>query len=242
MLLPTARNGYARLPMESRALWPAAKKAAAMVEDGAVVGLGTGRAAAMFVRALGLRVHEGLSVRSVPTSRATESLARELGIPLVSLDEVEAIDIDVDGADEVDPSLDLIKGHGGALVRERVVASIARRFVILVGGEKLVSHLGEHMSVPVEVVPFATPTVRGALERLEAEVTLRTTPEGDAFASDNGNAILDARFASLARAVETARRIDEIPGVVDNGLFLGMADLVLVHDEGASEGFRRMER
>lgn len=231
------------LPMESQLLWPAAKEAASMVDDGAVVGLGTGRAAAMFVRALGHRVHEGLAVRSVPTSSATESLALELGIPLVSLDEVESIDIDVDGADEVDPSLDLIKGHGGALVRERVVASIARRLVILVGEEKLVSRLGERMSIPVEVVPFATPTVQPALESLGAEVTRRRTPSGETFISDNGNVILDARFQTMKDARDVARRIDAIPGVVDNGLFLGMADLVLVHDETADpDGFRRLER
>lgn len=222
----------------SKGIWPGASEAASLVEDGAIVGLGTGRAASMFVRALADRVHDGLRVRGVPTSTSTERLARELSIPLASLDEVEAIDVDVDGADEVDPHMTLIKGHGGALVRERVVATLARRFVILVGEEKIVPYLGAHMAVPVEVVPFAVPAVRRGLEALGAAVELRRGDEGT-FVSDNGNPILDARFDRIADAAELERRIDEIPGVVDCGLFVGMADLVLVQTETS---FRALER
>ena len=218
-------------------IWPAAEHAADMVEPDMVVGLGTGRAAAMFVRALARRVHDGLSIRGIPTSLKTAELAKELSVPLTTLDEVESIDIDVDGADEVDPTLNLIKGHGGSLLRERVVASVSKRFVVLVGEEKLVPHLGAKMAVPVEVVPFAVPVARAALLRLGADVALRTNSDGP-FESDNGNQILDARFDKIADPGDLERRIDELPGVVDNGLFIGMADLVLVHD---SDRFRTME-
>jgi len=219
-------------------IWPAAEHAADMVEPDMVVGLGTGRAAAMFVHALSRRVKDGLAIRGVPTSLKTAELAKELSVPLTTLDEIKDIDIDVDGADEVDPVLNLIKGHGGALLRERVVASLSKRFVVLVGEEKLVPHLGAKMAVPVEVVPFAVPIVRAGLLGLGADVTLRTNKDG-AFESDNGNQILDARFDNIADARDLERRIDELPGVVDSGLFIGMADLVLVHD---SDSFRTMER
>jgi ribose 5-phosphate isomerase A len=220
-------------------LWPAAVEAAEMIEPGMVVGLGTGRAAAMFVRALARRIEEGLEVRGVPTSSRTEELARELGVPLVGLDEVDIIDIDVDGADEVDPSLDLIKGHGGALLRERVVASVSKRFVILAGDEKIVPHLGARMPVPVEVVPFAAPVAKRKLEALGGDVHLRRNEDGRPFVSDNGNHILDAKFANIEDASGLERRIDALPGVVDRGLFIGMADLVLVQSES---GFRRLSR
>jgi len=220
-------------------LWPAAVEAAEMIEPGMVVGLGTGRAAAMFVRALARRIEKGLAVRGVPTSRRTEELANELGFPLVGLDEIDVIDIDVDGADEVDPSLDLIKGHGGALLRERVVASVSKKFVILVGDEKVVPRLGARMSVPVEVVPFASPVSKRKLEALGGVVRLRLNGDGRPFVSDNGNHILDAKFASIEDASELERRIDTLPGVIDSGLFIGMADLVLVQSES---GFRRLSR
>jgi ribose 5-phosphate isomerase A len=220
-------------------LWPAAVEAAEMVEPGMVVGLGTGRAAAMFVRALARRMEKGLEVRGVPTSRRTEELATELGVPLAGFDEIEVIDIDVDGADEVDPSLDLIKGHGGALLRERVVASVSRKFVILVGDDKLVPRLGARMSVPVEVVPFAGPVSKRKLEALGGEVRLRLNGDGQPYLSDNGNHILDAKFESIEDASGLERRIDALPGVVDSGLFIGMADLVIVQSKS---GFRRLSR
>ena len=218
--------------------WPIAVEAADMVSSGMVVGLGTGRAAAMFVRALAGRLREGLDIRAIPTSIQTAQLAEELCVPLTTLDEVDTIDIDVDGADEVDPELNLIKGHGGALLRERVVASISKRFVVLVGEEKLVPHLGAKMAVPVEVVPFAVPAARRALETLGANAVLRVSA-GIPFESDNGNQIIDARFEDIANAKELESLIDEVPGVVDSGLFVGMADLVLVQLDGSS---RRMER
>ena len=193
-----------------------------------VIGLGTGRAAAGFVRQLGERVRNGLRVRGIPTSRATESLARSLGIPLIGFDEVAAVDLAVDGADEVDPERNLIKGHGGALVRERVVAAAASRFVVLVGPEKLSPRLGDQRSVPVEAIPFAAPQVRRALARMGAEAQIRIEPEGGPFVTDNGNLLVNASFGPIARPAALHRQILEIPGVLDSGLFAGMADEVLV--------------
>ena len=193
-----------------------------------VIGLGTGRAAAGFVRELGERVRNGLRVRGIPTSRATESLARSLGIPLIGFDEVAAVDLAVDGADEVDPERNLIKGHGGALVRERVVAAAASRFVVLVGPEKLSPRLGDQRSVPVEAISFAAPQVRRALARMGAEAEIRIEPEGDPFVTDNGNLLVNASFGPIAQPAALHRQILEIPGVLDSGLFAGMADEVLV--------------
>jgi ribose 5-phosphate isomerase A len=223
---------------DESSLWPAALEAAAMVESGMVVGLGTGRAAGQFVQAIAARVARGLEIVGVPTSEQTRKLARELSLPLATFDEIDVIDIDVDGADEVDPDLDLIKGHGGALLRERVVASVSKRFVVLVGDEKLVPHLGARMSVPVEVVPFAVPVVRRNMEKLGGEVKLRST-DGKPFVSDNGNHILDVRFERIARPGELHREIKTLPGVADSGLFVGMTDLVLVQSK---DEFRRLER
>ena len=170
-----------------------------MISDGMVVGLGSGRAATRFIRALGARVAEGLHVRGVPTSQSTAALASELGIPLTTLDELETIDIAVDGADEVDPQLNLIKGLGGALVREKIVAAAARRLVILVGPEKLVSQLGERGALPVEVVPFAVAYCRRKLESL-GYAAIPRCKDGRLFTTDNGNQILDCRIAPLVRS------------------------------------------
>lgn len=225
------------LVLMTHEIWAAAVEAAGMVDSGMVVGLGTGRAAAMFVRALATRVAEGLDIRGIPTSVKTSELAEELSVPLTTLRDAESIDIDVDGADEVDPELNLIKGHGGALLRERVVASVSKRFVVLVGEDKLVPRLGAKRSVPVEVVPFAAPVVRRALADMGASVELRTA--GDApFESDNGNQILDARFDAITDPAALESRIDAVAGVADSGLFVGMAHLVLVQTE---QGVRRME-
>jgi ribose 5-phosphate isomerase A len=180
----------------------------------------------------------GLEIRGVPTSERTEALARELGVPLVTLDEIDGVDIDVDGADEVSPALDLIKGHGGALVRERVVASFSSRFVILVGSEKLVTELGTRVAGPVEVVPFGVPVARRQLGSVGRAVRLRREGEKP-YRTDNGNAILEVTFDSIDEPAELDRRIDRVPGVVDNGLFVGMADLVLVQRDSEVE---RLER
>jgi ribose 5-phosphate isomerase A len=190
----------------------------------------------MFVRALSRRVAGGLDVRGIPTSKKTESLAEELAIPLADLEDVDHIDIDVDGADEVSPALDLIKGHGGALVRERIVASFASQFVVLVGEEKLVSELGRRVAVPVEVVPFGVPVARRELEKISKSVTLRREGER-AFRTDNGNSVLNVSFGNITDPPGLERVIDQVPGVVDSGLFIGMADLVLVQTKS---GIKRM--
>src|SRR5438128_2438431 len=201
------------------------------VTDGAAVGLGTGHAAEAFLRALADRVGSGLRVRGVPTSRVSESLARSLGIPLVSLEDALPLDVAVDGADEVAPNLDLIKGWGRALIRERIVAAAAKRFVVLVGPEhvqeKMVDRLGQRGKLPIEVVPFALPLVKRRL----GDLGLPAEPYrdgGSLFLSDNGNYILDARVGPLDDPAGLDRAIRDIPGVVGTGLFLGVADVVLI--------------
>lgn len=211
------------------------EKALELVEDGMVLGLGTGRAAAAFVRALGRQVAAGLKVRGIPTSDATEELARSLGIELIGLADVEAIDLTVDGADEVDPALDVIKGYGGALVREKIVAAASRRLVILVGAEKLVTGLGARGRLPVEVVPFGVPVVERKLAELGFPAAPRLDGEGRPVISDNGNAILDCVVRAPLDGAAVDRAICAIPGVVDTGLFVGMAERVIV------EGGERVE-
>jgi ribose 5-phosphate isomerase A len=200
-----------------------------LVPDRSVIGLGSGRAATAFVHALGRRVQQGLSVRGVPTSQNTAQLAVQLGIPLVGLDEVDEIALAVDGADEVDPQLNLIKGLGGALVREKIVAAASRRLVILVGQEKLVPVLGARGVLPVEVVPFGVAVCQKRLEELGLSPRLRKV-NGTLFVTDNSNYILDCRVGPIANAAELQCAICEIPGVVDTGLFIGMADMVLVQN------------
>jgi ribose 5-phosphate isomerase A len=199
------------------------------VASGQVLGLGTGRAASAFVRALGQRVAGGLDVRSVPTSEATAALARGLGIKLLTPDDVEALDLAVDGADEVDPRGDLIKGYGGALVREKVVAYLARRFVVLVGDEKLVPVLGSRGRLPIEVVPFAAAPCRHRLEALGYPAEPRTAA-GTPVVTDNGNRLLDCRVGPIADAAALDATLRAIPGVVGTGLFVGMNPTVLVWD------------
>jgi ribose 5-phosphate isomerase A len=198
-----------------------------MVSPGAVVGLGSGRAATRFIRALGARVAAGLQIRGIPTSRPSADLANELGIPLTTFDEVESIDIAIDGADEVDPQLNLIKGLGGALVREKIVAAAAQRFVILVGPEKLVGRLGEHGVLPVEVVPFAFAVCRRKLESLGYPAVPRSKA-GHLFTTDNSNHILDCLIKALPDPVAAEQTIRSVPGVVGTGLFLAMADTVII--------------
>jgi ribose 5-phosphate isomerase A len=212
----------------------AAERALEFVADGAVVGLGSGRAARAFVRALGRRVAEGLRVRGVPTSEATGRLAESLGIPLVGLDDVDALDVALDGADEVDPRKDLIKGYGGALLREKVVAAAARRLVILVGKEKLVPVLGSRGRLPLEVLPFAEAFVRRRLERLGHRGELRQV-DGAPYVTDNGNHVLDLAVSGIEDPAGLDAALHAIPGVLATGLFLGMAERVVVEDGGRVE-------
>jgi ribose 5-phosphate isomerase A len=215
------------MSVEQRALEAIARRALDFVPDGSVVGLGTGHAATAFLYALAEQVRAGLRVRGVPTSVASGNLARQLGIELTTLDDVAAIDVDVDGADEVDAHCNLIKGYGGALTREKIVAAASRRLVILVGPEKLVDQLGSHGILPVEVVPFALATCRRRLEQMGLPSETRQH-EGRPYLTDNGNYILDCRIGPLDRPVELEQALRAVPGIVGTGLFLGMADVVLI--------------
>ena len=217
----------------------AAESALEFVRDGQILGLGTGRAAAEFIRALGQKVKEGLSVRGVPTSRASSELATSLGIPLVSLDDVERIDVAFDGADEVDPDLNLIKGRGGALVREKIVAAASKQFIVLVGPEKMVKTLGDKGDLPVEIVPFALGFCRRKLAEMECRPEPRRISDRTLYISDNGNPILDCRISALADPAGLERAILAIPGVLDTGLFLGIAHVVIV---GEGDSSRRINR
>jgi ribose 5-phosphate isomerase A len=206
----------------------AANAALEFVEPGMTLGLGTGRAASAFVEALGARVAEGLEIIGVPTSEATAQLARELGIPLTTLDEAGRLDITFDGADEVDPALDLIKGYGAAMVREKVVAASSDRFVILIGPEKLVSAIGERGRLPIEVLPFGEALVHRELDALGLEASVRNGADGKTLVTDNGNRVLDAKLSLPLDAEALESAIVKLPGVLGTGFFLGMADAVLI--------------
>jgi ribose 5-phosphate isomerase A len=198
-----------------------------LIHDGNIVGLGSGQSASAFVHALAAQVARGLDIRGVATSETTAVLATRLGIPLTTLDRVETVDITVDGADEVDPALDMIKGRGGALVREKIVAASSKRLVILVGEEKLVPALGARGSLPVEVVPFGLTLCLRRLQALGYAGELRMH-DGKPFRTDNGNCIVDCRIGVLRDPLALERALLAIPGVIETGLFLGMADTVFV--------------
>jgi ribose 5-phosphate isomerase A len=201
-----------------------------MVPSNSRVGLGSGRTAQAFVKALGEHIRAGsLRIHGVPTSEETASLSRKEGIPLVTLAEAGVLDLTVDGADEVDPRLDLIKGYGRDLVREKIVAASSRRLIILVGDEKLVPQLGTRGKLPVEVVPFALPLCDRRLRELGCE-PVPYFRGGSLFVTDNGNHILDCQIHPIPDPARLEMDIRAIPGVVGTGLFLGTADTVLVGD------------
>src|SRR5580704_19771325 len=207
----------------------AAMRAIAEVEDGMVLGLGTGSTAFFVVEGLGRRVAAGLRVVGIPTSERTAAQARGLGIPIATFAEYQSLDLTIDGADEVElGTLGLIKGLGGALLREKIVAAASKRLVIVVDEEKLVDRLGDHTPVPVEVVQFGWQATAAALSRLGAEPVLRHAHEDHAFITDGGNYTLDCRFPRITDAKELERQIISIVGVVDCGLFIGRASAVVV--------------
>ena len=214
------------------------ERALELVPDGSAIGLGSGRAAWAFVGLLGDAVRAGrLNVRGVPTSAETARIAQEAGVPLVALDEAGVLALTVDGADEVDPRLNLIKGYGRALVREKVVAAASRHLVVLVGDEKLVPRLGTRGSLPVEVVPFAVPLCVRRLTELGLRPVLWIAG-GKPGETDNGNHILDCGTEPIADSARLEADVRAVPGVVGTGLFLGVADRVLV---GARTDFRLIE-
>lgn len=205
----------------------AGRRAAEAVQDGMVVGLGTGSTAAALLEALGQRVRDGLRFTGVPTSEATARRAAELGIPLATLEERPGLDLDIDGADEVDPRGELIKGLGGALLREKIVACAARRLLIMVDESKLVGRLGEKAPVPVEVVRFGWTCTAQALRALGAVPVLRGGTASP-FLTDGGNLVLDCRFPAGADLVALAGPLKATVGVVEHGLFTGMRPTIVV--------------
>jgi ribose 5-phosphate isomerase A len=219
----------------------AAARAVELVASGMVVGLGEGSTAVFAVRRLAELLREGRlhDVRGIPSSSEVEATARRLGIPLTTLEDCAQIDLTIDGADEVDPDLNLIKGGGGCLLYEKIVAQASRREVIVVDAGKPSPRLGTHWALPVEVIPFGWGSQRRFLEGLGARVSVRQTAGGRPFETDEGNLILDAAFGPIADPVALARELDARTGIVAHGLFLGLAtDLLVAGDDGTEHRTR----
>ena len=206
------------------------------IRSGMIVGLGTGSTAAHFIRELGAKVRAGLKVAGIPTSEESQRLAEEVGVPLTSFKENPQIDVTVDGADEVSPELDLIKGPGGALVREKIVAHASKRLVIIVDESKLVERLGTKTVIPVEVIPLAVPRVVLQLKEIGGEARVREK-NGRPFVSDNGNSILDWKHGAIDQPAVLEKQLKLMTGVVDSGIFANVAQLVIVAAPG---GIRKL--
>jgi ribose 5-phosphate isomerase A len=215
----------------------AAERGASLVESGMVLGLGSGTTATLVVQAIGRRLREGSlrNVVGVPSSSAIAAVARESGVPLTTLDEHPVLDLDLDGADEVDPNLDLIKGLGGALLWEKIVAVASKRVVILVDESKLVDRLGSKAPLPVEVIPFGWRTHIPFVESLGGKPELRTKADGRPFVTDEGNYILHCRFDGIQDPVGLEARLRSRAGIVGTGLFLGIAHQVIIGRAGGVE-------
>lgn len=209
-------------------------RAAEYVEDGMVVGLGTGSTAKYAVEKIGERVEkEGVEIKAIPTSENTRKLAKKYNIPLVSLDDVDKINLTIDGADEVGPSNDLIKGGGGALLREKMVAYNTEEYIVIVDPSKMVDRLGYDFGLPIEVVPLWTKTTGKAIEKLDCIAHLREE-NSSLYKTDNGNYILDCDFGEIKNPKELSERLNSIPGVIENGLFVDIVDRIII---GKEEGF-----
>jgi ribose 5-phosphate isomerase A len=208
------------------------------VQDGMIVGLGSGSTANHFIRELGVRVHRGLHVKAIPSSEESRRLAEEVGVPLTTLRDHPVIDVTVDGADEVSDNLDLLKGRGGALVREKIVAHASNYVIIVVDESKLTGRLGSKFAIPVEVVPFAVDVVKAQLSAWGGDSDIRQS-EGKEFISDNGNLILDWRHGAIHEPAELEKQLKHLTGVVDSGIFANVADLVIA---AASAGIRKLQK
>jgi len=209
----------------------AAQRALSLVESGMTVGLGSGSTATLWIKLLGEQVRDhGLKIRAIASSEDSERLGGSYGIPFVNFEECRSLDLTVDGADEIAPKLALIKGGGGKLLREKIVASASKRFVIVADNSKVVEKLGR-FPLPVEVIRMACPLVSEALRELGFTPTLRVNPDGSNYITDEGNFILDCSGLLIEDPYTMARKLDSIVGVVEHGLFLDMADLALIAGE-----------
>lgn len=217
----------------------AALHAIQFVQHGQLVGLGTGSTAYFAIQGLGEKVREGLQITAVGSSAETERLAREAGIPLVGFEDIEQLDMYIDGADEVDDDLCLIKGGGGALLREKLLAHSSRRFIVIVDESKMVGTLGR-FPLPVEIVPFAWPLTRRHIEKLGCTAQLRQK-DNSTYITDNGNFILDCAFEKIKEPAALEQSLHRLPGVVECGLFVGMAERVVIAGTDGSIRERQMK-
>jgi ribose 5-phosphate isomerase A len=208
------------------------------IKNGMIVGLGSGSTASLFIRELGARVRDGLQVKGIPSSEESRRLAEEVGVPLTTLGEHPSIDVTVDGADEVSETLDLTKGLGGALVREKIVAHASNRLIIVVDESKLVDKLGRKTPIPVEVIPFAAVLLQAQLKRWGGDAQPREK-NGKVFISDNGNWILDWRYGTVDQPAVLEKQLKSLTGVVDSGVFANAASLVIA---ATSTGIRKLQR
>ena len=216
----------------------AARASLKYIHDGQIVGLGTGSTATIAIRLLGERVRAGLKIHGIPTSIASRDLATQLGIPLTTFDEVQQIDVTIDGADEFDPALNLIKGGGGAMLREKIVASSSKQLVIVTDSSKQVPVLGR-FPLPLEVIGFAEPLIAKRVSDLGAKVVRRQDASGKPYLTDEGHHILDCHFGQIPNPPALARTLSDMPGIVEHGLFVGMASVLLMAKAGEVEEFRQ---
>jgi ribose 5-phosphate isomerase A len=216
----------------------AARASLKYVHDGQIVGLGTGSTATIAIRLLGEQVREGLKIRGIPTSIASRDLAAQLGIPLLTFYDAQQIDVTIDGADEFDPALNLIKGGGGAMLCEKIVAFASRQVVIVTDSSKQVRVLGK-FPLPVEVIGFAEPLIAKKISDLGAKVVRRQDKSGKPYLTDEGHHILDCHFAEIPDPPALARILSDMPGIVEHGLFVGMVSVLLMAKGGKVEELRR---
>lgn len=203
------------------------EKATEYIKDGMLIGLGTGSTAYYAIKKVGEMVRNGLNIKAVPTSKETAELAAEEGIELIDLADAKSLDLTIDGADEVDPEFNLIKGGGGALLREKIVASATDKLIIVVDESKLVDHLGSSFKLPIEVTPFSWKYTQQMIEKFSCDSEIRKEA-GEIYITDNGNYILDCDFAKIEDPIKVTTELNKLPGVVENGIFAEMAEIVIV--------------